>query len=275
MRSILSIIIIGLVFTAPTAHSGGDHNSYNTEITAGYNTLTDVPEEDYFTSYLRGEFHFTPVNIYTKPRAEAAFLARSSNLSITGQRSEYERCLESMTDCTPGQTPAVTKLTQGTVDLELFFGDLPLYAGAAHTRTEHRFHPTPQTEYLSESNDWKYRLGFTPTEGLLVFASLGESETVRDNANLHMKYVTPTVGLQSLNVELDYYRHEGENYYWEGRFDYYFTSNTSLGGSYDKFDNHAIHGQYFFTPRTHLGVTYSANRDDDGELWGVYGGVRF
>lgn len=273
MRSILLIISSALIVTAPAAHSDGDH--YYTEITAGHTTLTDVPDENYHTSFLRGEFHFTPVNIHGKPRAEAAFLARSSNLSITAQHTEHEYCFHSPSGCAHTKAPAQSRLTQGTVDLELFFGDLPLYAGAQHTRAEHRFRPTPNKRYFGEANYWTSRLGFTPADGMLIYASLGERENLRDDANFHAKYVTPTVGLQSLNIELDYYRHEGENYLWVGRFDYYFTTNFSLGGSYDKHDNHSINGQYFLTSRAHLGFTYSANREDDGELWGVSAGVRF
>lgn len=198
-------------------------------------------------------WHFAAVKTANLPLAEAGFLTRSSNLFgayITADKADRD-----------------TLVLGGEFYVENF------YVAAAYNRIDNG----------ATSNDFAVRLGFLPTNGMLLTFGYAKQDLADvDAISLEMKYVIDLVADSALNLEagLTLVDDAVDTKVLDLAADYYFghmlSGGVTVGYSDNDLDDNTVigvRGRYFFTPT--FSVQGSYETDGDNDEFGVRLALRF
>jgi hypothetical protein len=248
--AILSSLLSGVAFA----------DTYRAEVGLGYdNTDADNASSDVDTYTLGGSVYFKPVDDSKGPRAEAAFLSRSSSVSASYADSDDNFLDESYT----ANTRVV--LNNGTI----------LEAGYADFDNFEKVYQVGLGTYLSDHSDV-----------MLSYSSAEEADVDTLEATYHS--VLKLAGTSSLGYSvgagyMDLANNE-DGYKVDADVTYYFNPNLGLGAlasyaDYDAFDTNTIglQASYFITPAFYV-EGYAKTTDYDGpneDSFGVGASVRF
>lgn len=208
-------------------------------------------------------YHLDQVNTQGKPLAEAAFLDRST--SVYGQLTHIDNDWDDFQNLGIG--------------VEAFIEDF--YVNANITRN---FLPSG----TSDTTDFGVRLGFLPTDGLLL--TLGYDLLEDGNewegkdlgvVSLGGKYVTPLDGEMALNVEAEigFADDNDDTVVYTLGGDLYFNSAISAGLWLADSDQSGsktlvgVRGKYFVTPLVSVEAAYS--KQDKVDTFGLRAALRF
>ena len=259
-------------------------DTYQTELKLDYGRAeqdNNIYKADLGTA--TGKLYFSEVELKNFVYGEAAFLNRSSNISVSYTRDEYKT-----DDAFPNSndryyTKATERITSANVEFYIPNTFLYLAGGISDAKTKIRGwerHDGVETrirEDISPSSYWHASLGITPVEGLLIATDFYEDHDLDDLWTLRAKYVAD-LGGKAINVEAGY-----ENFYGDdivnAAVDYYFTRSFSLGATYQYYENDlfddvwGVRARQFFG--NHFSIDASYAKYDDGDHYGVGVAVRF
>lgn len=212
---------------------------YQAEVSATY-----LGGDNYDGVRLEGEWHFMgAVNTARHPLAEAAFIERSSNISLDYTYRDYD---EVSTDRT-------------NVELEYFVPNTMFYVGAGfHNR--------------DGDNDWSVTLGVTPIHGLLVTTRYYGDDGY--NLNLAARYFTELPIGNALSVRAEY-QDQDEDDFVSLEADFYMDRTLSVGAIIENRadTDFGVRTRKFFTPVFSGQVSYMAR--DNGDEWTLGVSYRF
>lgn len=254
--------------------AGAQASDYQWELSGSYSHGDDtVVSRD--TASLTGTYYVAPVQARSHPLAEAGFLERASNVSLTQTRNNVSSEDATFRSGDRYYTVLGSDSTSDVASLnaewylpgELFY----LGAGISHRRTD--FSDGSRNDTL-----WDAAFGITPADGLLVYSRL---QDLGDAGNLNARYVTdhfgPTIAAEA---GYDYYRGL-ENDRLSVSLDYYFSRTLSVGYQRTEWLGSGSNGtngnrfniKKFFGDQWSLTGFYS-NPDYLGE-WGLEASLRF
>ena len=244
--------------------------TYRSEISLDYlrRDREALPDSESDTWRVSGTYYFSPVNTASHPLAEAAFLEKASNLSVSYLHEEWDY------SDTYGSFHYETSVTEEdlNVDIELFIPNTMFYVAAGMTRDESKYRTTvfymeddlnPGVETDTETdgdNSWHGSLGVTPIDGLLIWSDFYEDVDLDEHWNLNAKYVTDWNG-NAINIEGGYNDYDGD-YSIYVVSDYYFdrTFSVGTGVSYidadDSDNSYILRTRKFFTDRFSIHANY-------------------
>lgn len=234
----IKALAAAVVMTMSSANVLAD--TYQFDLGANY-THADVDgfgSDGFFGAYAR--YYFSPVNTTNRPLAEAAFLGKSSNVTLsTAEDFDVVR-----------------------LDAEVYIPNSIFYIGATATRTDYG---------NGSDNDWSARVGITPVDGLLITTSFNDDDY---DLNLQAKYITALGGGNFLNVEGYFVDADSTNFFGVSA-DFYFDRTFSVGVAYEDIgdDVFTVRTRKFFTETFSGEVTYSKHEYFDVARVGV--SVRF
>ena len=244
--------------------------TYRSEISLDYlrRDREALPDSESDTWRVSGTYYFSPVNTANHPLAEAAFLEKASNLSVSYLHEEWDY------SDTYGSFHYETSVTEEdlNVDIELFIPNTMFYVAAGMTRDESKYRTTvfymeddlnPGVETDTETdgdNSWHGSLGVTPIDGLLIWSDFYEDVDLDEHWNLNAKYVTDWNG-NAINIEGGYNDYDGD-YSIYVVSDYYLdrTFSVGTGVSYidadDSDNSYILRTRKFFTDRFSIHANY-------------------
>ena len=228
---------------------------YRAEIGAAYNDIDG--EVDIFV--VAGELHFNPVSTATHPLAEAGFLEKSNNFSLSYAQSDAEY-----------------------VDAEAITGELELYIPQAmlYVAPFYVYSSYDAGEFFEGSdNDWGVTAGLTPFEGFRVTTTW--SDEVDYELNFAVKQVVKLSGEQVINAEFEFIKASDEDGFEESddiiqaALDYYIDRTFSIGVELTNAEDtsYGFRTQKFFTENfSALAAYYTA---DEFDSWLIGATLRF
>ena len=244
--------------------------TYRSEISLDYlrRDREALPDSESDTWRVSGTYYFSPVNTASHPLAEAAFLEKASNLSVSYLHEEWDY------SDTYGSFHYETSVTEEDLnaDIELFIPNTMFYVAAGMTRDESKYRTTvfymeddlnPGVETDTETdgdNSWHGSLGVTPIDGLLIWSDFYEDVDLDEHWNLNAKYVTDWNG-NAINIEGGYNDYDGD-YSIYVVSDYYLdrTFSVGTGVSYidadDSDNSYILRTRKFFTDRFSIHANY-------------------
>lgn len=244
--------------------------TYRSEISLDYlrRDREALPDSESDTWRVSGTYYFSPVNTASHPLAEAAFLEKASNLSVSYLHEEWDY------SDTYGSFRYETSVTEEDLnaDIELFIPNTMFYVAAGMTRDESKYRTTvfymeddlnPGVETDTETdgdNSWHGSLGVTPIDGLLIWSDFYEDVDLDEHWNLNAKYVTDWNG-NAINIEGGYNDYDGD-YSIYVVSDYYLdrTFSVGTGVSYidadDSDNSYILRTRKFFTDRFSIHANY-------------------
>jgi hypothetical protein len=228
---------------------------YRAEIGAAY---TDIDGEVDILA-VAGELHFSPVSTATHPLAEAAFLEKSSSVSLTYAQSD--------TDYVEAEA-----ITGG---LEFYIPQAMLYVAPFYVYSSY-----DAEEYAEGSeNDWGVTAGLAPFEGFRVTTTW--SDEVDYELNFAIKQVVKLAGEQAINAEFAFTKASDEDGFEESddiiqaALDYYIDHTFSIGIELANAEDtsYGFRTQKFFTENfSALAAYYTA---DEADSWLIGASLRF
>lgn len=229
---------------------------YSAEVLAAYQDFDGEVD----TILIGGEFHFSPVNTEGHPLAEAAFLERSNNISLSYGQSETDY-----------------------VDIDSVVGEVEIYIPQAmlYIAPYYTYSSYDAGEYFEGSdNDWGITAGLTPIEGFRVTTTW--SDEVDYELNFDLKYVLELTDGHALNLEFGYSQapdseddfEESEDLV-EAAIDYYIDRTFSIGLELADADETAygVRSQKYFNENFSVLAAYYTG--DDFDSWLIGAAVRF
>ncbi|ARU28911.1 putative porin [Cellvibrio sp. PSBB006] len=244
--------------------------TYRSEISLDYlrRDREALPDSESDTWRVSGTYYFSPVNTANHPLAEAAFLEKASNLSVSYLHEEWDY------SDTYGSFRYETFVTEENLnaDIELFIPNKMFYVAAGMTRDESKYrttvfymeddlNPGVETDTETDSdNSWHGSLGVTPIDGLLIWSDFYEDVDLDEHWNLNAKYVTDWNG-NAINIEGGYNDYDGD-YSIYVVSDYYLDRTFSVGAgvSYidaaDSDNSYILRTRKFFTDRFSIHANY-------------------
>ena len=244
--------------------------TYRSEISLDYlrRDREALPDSESDTWRVSGTYYFSPVNTANHPLAEAAFLEKASNLSVSYLHEEWDY------SDTYGSFRYETSVTEEDLnaDIELFIPNTMFYVAAGMTRDESKYrttvfymeddlNPGVETDTETDSdNSWHGSLGVTPIDGLLIWSDFYEDVDLDEHWNLNAKYVTDWNG-NAINIEGGYNDYDGD-YSIYVVSDYYLdrTFSVGTGVSYidadDSDNSYILRTRKFFTDRFSIHANY-------------------
>ena len=244
--------------------------TYRSEISLDYlrRDREALPDSESDTWRVSGTYYFSPVNTASHPLAEAAFLEKASNLSVSYLHEEWDY------SDTYGSFRYETSVTEEDLnaDIELFIPNTMFYVAAGMTRDESKYrttvfymeddlNPGEETDTETDSdNSWHGSLGVTPIDGLLIWSDFYEDVDLDEHWNLNAKYVTDWNG-NAINIEGGYNDYDGD-YSIYVVSDYYLdrTFSVGTGVSYidadDSDNSYILRTRKFFTDRFSIHANY-------------------
>ncbi|MGJ8670678.1 MAG: putative porin [Oceanococcus sp.] len=232
---------IGLAFA-------GSVGAYQFE---GTGTYTDFDDQNDSSLGVSAEFHFANVDDSGVPRAEAAFLRRSSNVKASFSTRD--------------------KVDSDAIGLsaEAYINSLYLRAGL--TRTE---------AGSTESDDPFVEVGFLPAQGLRLSLQYEDFDLAdQSRVSVNAKMVRPLSGAQAMNLTARVSQRDDANDTVTYRVggDYYVNHDLSFGLNYADTDAKnsrevvTLRARMFFIPTLSAQVAYSMQDLNDRITLGVTG----
>lgn len=164
------LVVASIVLLMSSAMAQAD--VYQFEVGAMYRQLEDDDNFKFQSYGLAAGYYFSPVSLTTLPWAEAAFLARASNISIMGMKVTTEM---------PGDTLGTFEGDGYMLDAtaEIFLPGLPLYLSAEVSRM---MMDMKATGFNTESKNTEItgKIGVLPMQGILVGALYTRSSETRE-----------------------------------------------------------------------------------------------
>lgn len=260
---IKKLLCVGI--TAIALSAAAQAETYRVELDAvGAKINLDLDGIDDTTLWgARALYHFKAVDTTARPYAEAAFLAKSSNIWATHFRAD-----EDFYDVETTAIGAEFFLLGG-----LFYVAGDAQRASVNTNINVSANDDNNTNLDDDDTTWSATVGITPIDGLLITTTYNED--VDYELNLAAKYVTALGGNQFIGLTASYYDDEDEDYYGIGA-DYYFNQRTSVGVGvdYDGEDSDpSIRAKHFFSPAFFVGASYIDSNYAD--VYSIEAGLRF
>ncbi|MBC6907046.1 putative porin [Saccharophagus sp. K07] len=243
MKKLSAAILLALASTTVMA-------DYQAEGTVTY--LSADNDVDLFT--LGGVYHFNTVSTDSHPLAEAAFLERSNNVSLTLGKKSMDA---------GDQDTAIAAV-------EIYIPEAMLYIAPFYRYDKYK----PDGGVNSSENDWGVRIGLTPIEGFRVATTW--SDEVDYELNFDVKYVLKLANDTALNLEFGFAEAlEGGDDLVSAAVDYYFNRTFSVGlGIEDQYDTiYELRTRKFFTDSFSAFASYY--NADDADAWKIGASLRF
>lgn len=234
-----------LILTFTTAAAA----DYRTEIRAAY---FDSDKQE--STALAGKFHFRPVETASHPLAEAAFLERSSNISLSHTRNEF------------GPTNTDTAVAV----VALYIPQAMLYIAPIYVRASSKLY-----DYSASQSEWGVAVGITPIEGFRL--STTYADEVDYETNFEIKYLLSFANNTAINMEFGYA--DASTPYMSDTIsravDFYFdrTFNVGIEMISKGTTTHAISTEKFFTETFSGYASYRKGYNDEG--WIIGASMRF
>lgn len=282
MRSYLLGPAIALVLAADLSLA----QTYRSEIDLAYTRMEIIDSPDHVGA-VRGTYYFSPVKTANHPLAEAAFLEKANNVSLSYSHRDGDQSYSY------GSYRHEASYTQEVInaDVEIFIPNSIFYIAAGVTRhdVESRFTVSslntdgttdielPTQQASNRDSSWHGSLGITPVEGLLVWSTFYEDVDLDDHWNLNAKYVFDWSG-NAVNIEGDY-RNNANYDSFSIISDYYFDSSFSIGAGYNYVDTSAVDDSFllrtrkFFTENVSINAEYIT--DDSVDIYTLGISLRF
>jgi len=271
---------LGLTMSAGLASA----SDYNFELNAGLGkTTVESPlfdDQKITTTDVSGTYYFGGVNTRNHPFAEAAFLERASNITLTYSNTRWRFDDEIYLDdiyLGEGDSKVDDRITSADVELYLPNSIFYLGGGISEGKTKFRYRITEgqDTESGSFSEDsgtfWTLRAGIAPVEGLLVWSEFFEDQELSDEWNINAKYVFGWGG-NAVNLEAAYEADLEQDKVFLAA-DYYFDRSLSLGAIYENYEdadnNFGLRARKYFTDKFALEASYLTSEDYDSYRVGV------
>lgn len=215
-------------------------------------------------------YFFTPVSLTSLPWAEAAFLARASNVNIAAIRTDFD-----WDSATFGKISGDGYMVTGNI--EIFVPGLPVYFSADVTRMKSSFESS-MFKMDSVNTEFSGRIGVLPMQGILIGALYGRSLEAREGTILVTMKIDQDDTIDSFGGFLKIVRPIGDGMAFgidltAQRINTLTKDNT--GGEADiEISNTNVEGMLAFYPMAQLGIgaTFEIQRGDDMESEGnTYG----
>ncbi len=202
-------------------------------------------------------YHFKAVNTSHGPLAEAGYLSKSSNISISKTNDISDDLVVDST----------------SLSAEIYIPNSIFYLRVGYQTQE-----LPNGVDLDDSTTIYY-FGLTPVEGLLVTTKY--IDDLDYETNLDAKYYMPLFADNSLVFRAGFVDVDGDGHSAYAGADYYFNQRTGIGFSYSNYDfsNYSnsssteIHATHFFTETAYAGISFRDN--DTQDVIALSGGFRF
>ncbi|MEN0036307.1 MAG: putative porin [Cellvibrio sp.] len=250
-------------------------DTYRNEIYATYSELDEVDE---YSINLQGKHYFSAVDTTGLPLAEAAFLQKSSSVTLAASNNNYK------SDNYENDTYA------RSLNVNYFIPNSIFFVGAGVSQQKHNIHNFDGGDdagVYDYSTDWgsnlNARIGVAPIEGLQIWSDFYENSDISDYWNLSAKYVKPLSNERAVSTEVYY----SDNDYGPRTVivsaDYYFTHRFSVGvgaarfmydGDYrDDTNSYHVRARHFVTENISADLTYFSS--DYSDSWMIGGTFRF
>lgn len=291
MRTTFLLSTLALAVTANIASA----ENYHSEI-----HFSSGKSETEFDSYfgadktnhnlISGTYYFDGVSTRNHPLAEAAFLERSSNISLTHSRDRTRFRDDLVVDLPNGDVDFLgearfsSTLAVTTVDVEFYIPNSIFYVGGGISEGKSRTrYSTIDAPYETGSytynpgSFWSARVGVTPVQGLLVWSEFFKDQELSDEWNINAKYVMDWSG-NALNLEGSYDYFYGYDSLSLAA-DFYFDRTFSVGVTYDYHegdlwdDAYGLRARKFFTDKVAVEASYA--KADNGDFYNVGVSLRF
>lgn len=246
-----------------------------------YGFLNYTSSEDAYAA--SAKYYIDPVSTKGHPLAEAAFLERASNLSLSLRHGLYDSSnswpCPSGSNCQASYRESESSHTQTGIGAEYYVPNSIFYVSGHVTLNDRSYEyrrssdsGEEHTTHDSESTFWSAAVGIMPLDGWLIATGFGGgNELIEGDLNLNSKYVLP-LGSQALNVTANYSFHSNTDH-WKIGGDYYFTPTFSVGGSYADNDIYGVRAEKFFGKSLSLSLSYE--EDDYHESYSASLKARF
>lgn len=234
LRSLTPVLLLAL---APAAALADD---YRFEIKGTYDR--DMPDVDFFDDVdhvsLGGTWYFKPVSTEGVPLPEAAFLGRSSYLSVIAAR------FDGFFD---------TRLNAQGANLGVYIPETMFFVSGGASRGQAVTFVSStivQKEYFT---NWFGQLGITPLDGLLVTTRFEEGGYT---PNINARYVGKLPNSHFYAGSVNLVDPDGGDISYRVDFDYYFDDSASLGVGYShNGDVVELRAEKFFSKTWAAGVS--------------------
>lgn len=230
-----------------------------------------------------GTLYFSEVELKNYVYGEAAFLNRSSNISVSYTQDDYK-----VNEYFPGTSTQVhTKATEriSAANVEFYIPNTFLYLAGGISDSKTKIRGWERTagvetrirENIDPSSSWHASFGITPVDGLLIATDFYEDHDLDDVWTLRAKYVAD-MGGRAVNLEAGYESFYGDDIV-NAAVDFYLTRGFSLGATYQYFENDifddiwGVRARQFFSNYFSIDASYS--KYDDGDHYGVGLALRF
>lgn len=270
MYTLISACLITAAVGMPMTSAMAQTDEFQFEVAALY--IQEKNDDFKFQAYGGyAGYHFTPVPLSSLPWAEAAFLARSSSISIGLIRTDYNLDFEGL-----GEITGDGYMVSGNI--EFFVPATPLYLSADLIRMKTTLEST-NYELESVNTDFSGRIGILPIQGVLIGALYGRSVDKRDGAIAtiltideedttyyyggFLKIVQPIGGNMAFGIDLTAQRINTE------------TKDNTGGDPDEETSDTNVEGMLAFYPvaQLGLGVTLEIQRGDtitsEGNTYGM------
>lgn len=171
--------------------SAAGAQSYQAELDGAFERLSsDIRPFDMDTKDVSGRWYFESVDTANHPLAEAAFLQRSSSVSLTYQDMDVivgTATFDDEENLIPHQIKGSWKLLSGEVNY--YVPNTILYLEADYRYGKSAFRSGPSF------TDWGAALGIAPMAGLLILTRY--SDDIDYRFNVETQYVTQLSGARS------------------------------------------------------------------------------
>lgn len=263
-----------MLATASTASA----ENFRSEISAAASTSkferSSAPFSETLTNkggIISGTYYFSEVTVGSHPLAEAAFLERSSGISVTYSKDRLRNSSIPNYGSSVNEYRTTIPSTISTADLNFYFPNSIFYLGGSLVKTSTEIRSEviigedSYAAYGGAPNRtlWTLRAGITPTDGLLIWSEFFEDQKVNNQWNINAKYL---IGWNSsaLNLEASYNRAYGSysraSSYYDGIYaNFLFDGVTRL----------ALAADYYLDRTFSLGLTY--NYHDTSYMGDDYG----
>ena len=259
-------------------------HAYQFEINGGYEN-TDLEESsDLDTFFINGKYYLNGVQVKNAPLAEAAFLAKASNIGLGYVNSNLD------------VTDVELEIDSVGISGEFFIPNTQFYVSGKLNRSEITIEDD-EDSISADNTGYALEVGYLPINGLLLAAGVAKENidpiqasqigfinsftnvwTAEDDtiATLRAKYVT--------QIGNYYTNFEGATYFADEKVyrlgaDLYIDPTLSVGVSFadsteEDFDTiFNVRAQKFFTPAFAVGVNYTTT--DGADSYGINGTFRF
>jgi hypothetical protein len=226
-----SALLLGLSLLSSSVMA----NTYNAQVDADFLTV-----DSYNVIGLQGTYYFDQVTTQNTAWAEAAFMGRNNNASVS--YIDFDGDAYSL-----------------NVGGDYFYNDFVFGLDVTYS----------DADYGSSDTSFSGEVGYFFAKDWLVSVS-GSDEDFSDSLELSTKYIATLADGQFINFEAKYLNLDSD---LRAAADYYWTAQSSVGldVSTEEGYNFGINAQHFFTPAISARVGYISLDNDDAITIGLTG----